>query len=167
MATFQQHQQHIYANAANLQSNQFKLSVDRLGSKDDQHVYSNVPLSLHKLTAGSGISQSKTPGAQNGRLANQTGSKLAGSEMGLAKYGSHSNGPASDVTSTHLQRPLPSLPLPPRPSRVNNCIVPANPYLTEEIPDWLYVYSKAPPEHDHKLKVLSRASETPSNPFSP
>lgn len=45
------------------------------------------------------------------------------------------------------------LPLPPRPSRINDCIVPANPYLTEEIPQWLYIYSKAPPEHDHKLKV--------------
>ena len=22
-----------------------------------------------------------------------------------------------------------------------------------EIPEWLYIYSKAPPEHDHKLKV--------------
>ncbi|XP_027205728.2 uncharacterized protein LOC113799313 [Dermatophagoides pteronyssinus] len=44
------------------------------------------------------------------------------------------------------------LPLPPRPSRINDCIVPANPYLTEEIPQWLYIYSKAPPEHDHKLK---------------
>ena len=24
-----------------------------------------------------------------------------------------------------------------------------------EIPEWLYIYSKAPPEHDHKLKVSS------------
>lgn len=31
-------------------------------------------------------------------------------------------------------------------------LVPANPYLNAEIPDWLRVYSKAPPEHDHKLK---------------
>lgn len=55
--------------------------------------------------------------------------------------------------SVSLQRPLPSLPLPPRPSRVNSNIVPANPYLTEEIPNWLIIYSKAPPEHDHKLDV--------------
>ncbi|KAG8196780.1 hypothetical protein JTE90_014512 [Oedothorax gibbosus] len=34
----------------------------------------------------------------------------------------------------------------------HNVIVPANPYLTEEIPHWLYVYSKAPIELDHKLK---------------
>ncbi|GFT80296.1 protein salvador homolog 1 [Nephila pilipes] len=34
----------------------------------------------------------------------------------------------------------------------HNVIVPANPYLTEEIPHWLYVYSKAPTELDHKLK---------------
>lgn len=31
-------------------------------------------------------------------------------------------------------------------------LVPASPYLNEEIPQWLYVYSKAPPEHDHKLR---------------
>ncbi|XP_052767358.1 scaffold protein salvador-like [Mya arenaria] len=31
-------------------------------------------------------------------------------------------------------------------------LVPANPYLNTEIPEWLKVYSKAPPEHDHKLK---------------
>lgn len=31
-------------------------------------------------------------------------------------------------------------------------LVPANPYLNAEIPEWLRVYSKAPPEHDHKLK---------------
>ncbi|XP_075589391.1 scaffold protein salvador [Dermatophagoides farinae] len=49
-------------------------------------------------------------------------------------------------------QPSTALPLPPRPSRINDCIVPANPYLTEEIPHWLYIYSKAPPEHDHKLK---------------
>lgn len=34
----------------------------------------------------------------------------------------------------------------------HNVLVPANPYLTEEIPHWLYVYSKAPLELDHKLK---------------
>ncbi|XP_064601700.1 putative uncharacterized protein DDB_G0271606 [Liolophura sinensis] len=31
-------------------------------------------------------------------------------------------------------------------------LVPANPYLNTEIPEWLFVYSKAPQEHDHKLK---------------
>ncbi|CAG2183684.1 unnamed protein product, partial [Oppiella nova] len=46
------------------------------------------------------------------------------------------------------------LPVPPQPSQYaqSHCIVPANPYLTEEIPHWLYIYSKAPPELDHKLK---------------
>lgn len=34
----------------------------------------------------------------------------------------------------------------------HNVLVPANPYLTEEIPHWLYVYSRAPPELDYKLK---------------
>lgn len=55
--------------------------------------------------------------------------------------------------STGNTRQLP-LPLPPISPRANECIVPANPYLTEEIPQWLYIYSKAPPEHDHKLKVI-------------
>lgn len=31
-------------------------------------------------------------------------------------------------------------------------LVPANPYLYEEIPYWLHVYSKAAPEYDHKLR---------------
>lgn len=34
----------------------------------------------------------------------------------------------------------------------HNVLVPANPYLNEEIPHWLVVYSKAPPELDYKLK---------------
>lgn len=33
-----------------------------------------------------------------------------------------------------------------------NALVPPNPYLTEPIPDWLYIYSRAPVELDHKLK---------------
>jgi len=33
-----------------------------------------------------------------------------------------------------------------------NLLVPANPYLHEEIPDWLRVYVQASPSHDHKLK---------------
>ncbi|KAH9375972.1 hypothetical protein HPB48_000814 [Haemaphysalis longicornis] len=47
---------------------------------------------------------------------------------------------------------------PPPPPRHTNfhqhsVLVPANPYLTEEIPKWLYIYSRAPPESDHKLKA--------------
>lgn len=34
----------------------------------------------------------------------------------------------------------------------HSVLVPANPYLTEEIPKWLYIYSRAPQESDHKLK---------------
>ncbi|KAG1658624.1 Protein salvador 1 [Nymphon striatum] len=34
----------------------------------------------------------------------------------------------------------------------HNLLVPANPYLHQEIPHWLMVYSKAPHESDHKLK---------------
>ncbi|XP_054169294.1 protein salvador homolog 1-like [Oppia nitens] len=53
---------------------------------------------------------------------------------------------------------LRELPVPPRPEA--HVIVPANPYLTEEIPHWLFIYSKAPPELDHKLKwELFRVSE--------
>lgn len=62
------------------------------------------------------------------------------------------------LTDDGIERPSPSLPLPPRPARVNNCIVPANPYLTEEIPPWLSFYSKAPPEHDHKIEVIENIS---------
>lgn len=46
--------------------------------------------------------------------------------------------------------------LPPPPRHTNfhqhSVLVPANPYLTEEIPKWLYIYSRAPQESDHKLK---------------
>ncbi|XP_014673538.1 PREDICTED: protein salvador homolog 1-like [Priapulus caudatus] len=34
----------------------------------------------------------------------------------------------------------------------HNVLVPANPYLNAEIPEWLYVYSRAPHDSDHKLK---------------
>lgn len=36
--------------------------------------------------------------------------------------------------------------------RRQNVLVPANPYLTTEIPNWLLVYFHAAHEHDHKLK---------------
>ncbi|XP_052058330.1 uncharacterized protein LOC127698730 isoform X1 [Mytilus californianus] len=39
-----------------------------------------------------------------------------------------------------------------RPSRQPNVLVPANPYLNSAIPQWLHVYSRGAPEHDHKLK---------------
>ncbi|XP_021370560.1 protein salvador homolog 1-like [Mizuhopecten yessoensis] len=39
-----------------------------------------------------------------------------------------------------------------RPARQTNVLVPANPYLYTEIPQWLSVYSRGAPEHDHKLK---------------
>lgn len=147
--TFQQHQQHIYANAANLQGNQLKLSLERLTLRDnsDNHVYSNVPLSFQK----SSKDQLKLAGQSNLSLT-QSNSLSKISENGASLPQSTVNA-QSDGNNNMNQRPLPSLPLPPRPARVQNCIVPANPYLTEEIPDWLFVYSKAPPEYDHKLKV--------------
>ncbi|RWS23578.1 protein salvador 1-like protein [Leptotrombidium deliense] len=45
------------------------------------------------------------------------------------------------------------LPLPQPTFHQHNVWVPPNPYLTEEIPHWLSVYSCAPVELDHKLKV--------------
>ncbi|KAL3216245.1 hypothetical protein MRX96_006434 [Rhipicephalus microplus] len=49
--------------------------------------------------------------------------------------------------------PMSHLP-PPRHTNFHqhSVLVPANPYLTEEIPKWLYIYSRAPQESDHKLK---------------
>ncbi|XP_074650442.1 uncharacterized protein LOC141905471 [Tubulanus polymorphus] len=44
------------------------------------------------------------------------------------------------------------IPMPSEHRQNNNSLVPANPYLNTEIPEWLYVYSKAQREHDHKLK---------------
>lgn len=51
----------------------------------------------------------------------------------------------------------PSRPMPPAPRHTefhapHNVLVPANPYLYEEIPYWLQFYSRAAPEHDHKLR---------------
>ncbi|KAL4237232.1 Salvador WW domain containing protein 1 [Mactra antiquata] len=48
----------------------------------------------------------------------------------------------------HYSNPLPVT----TQSQPRGNLVPANPYLNTEIPEWLIVYSKAPPEHDHKLK---------------
>ncbi|KAL1416622.1 hypothetical protein MTO96_027833 [Rhipicephalus appendiculatus] len=52
----------------------------------------------------------------------------------------------------------------------HSVLVPANPYLTEEIPKWLYIYSRAPQESDHKLKwkplQASRAGVLPGHPES-
>ncbi|XP_077477981.1 protein salvador homolog 1 [Stigmatopora argus] len=51
--------------------------------------------------------------------------------------------------------PLPPPPIAyqPRPSERNQpVLVPANPYHTAEIPDWLQVYARAPLKYDHILK---------------
>lgn len=81
------------------------------------------------------------------------GSVLDGSSANSSSSSLNNNGSSGQLSGATSQRPLPSLPLPPRPSRTSSNIVPANPYLTEEIPNWLIIYSKAPPEHDHKLDV--------------
>lgn len=46
-----------------------------------------------------------------------------------------------------------SLPLPKPSIHQHNVWVPGNPYSTEEIPNWLFVYSRAPSELNHLLKV--------------
>ncbi|GLH01020.1 hypothetical protein R5R35_006266 [Gryllus longicercus] len=50
--------------------------------------------------------------------------------------------------------PVPPPAPPPRHTHFHphNVLVPANPYLNEEIPLWLVVYSRAAPELDHKLR---------------
>ena len=54
-----------------------------------------------------------------------------------------------------LAREVPTLPAPQytyQPLSQSNVLVPANPYLHEEIPIWLRVYFKASPTLDHHLK---------------
>ncbi|BFZ07680.1 hypothetical protein BsWGS_10719 [Bradybaena similaris] len=63
--------------------------------------------------------------------------------------------PCSPVPDVVLGYGMPTIPerLPPHLEfRQNKQLVPANPYLNTEIPEWLIVFSKAPHEHDHKLK---------------
>lgn len=64
------------------------------------------------------------------------------------QYG-QSSPPMGSTGGGHVQPPPP-----PRHTNFHqhSVLVPANPYLTEEIPKWLYIYSRAPPESDHKLK---------------
>ncbi|KAK2170642.1 hypothetical protein LSH36_1g01004 [Paralvinella palmiformis] len=54
--------------------------------------------------------------------------------------------------SAQLQAAQQQLPQPNDDYRPPDVLVPANPYLNAKIPPWLYVYFKAPSEHDHKLK---------------
>jgi len=59
------------------------------------------------------------------------------------------SGPRLTYNAAHI-------PIPPAPQSIggyhHNVLVPANPYLHEEIPIWLRVYFKASPSLDHKLK---------------
>lgn len=58
------------------------------------------------------------------------------------------------VACTVACRPLPCPPLPPPHTHFHphSVLVPANPYLSQEIPHWLVVFSHAPPESDYKLR---------------
>jgi len=49
-------------------------------------------------------------------------------------------------------QPAQANPVYPAQYQQHNVLVPANPYLHEEIPEWLRVYFKASPALDHKLK---------------
>ena len=61
------------------------------------------------------------------------------------------------------------LPLPQPDFHQHNVIVPANPYLTEEIPRFLRVYSRAKCELDHQLKVrtVSQHKQIDNENFPP
>ncbi|VDI11360.1 scaffold protein salvador [Mytilus galloprovincialis] len=61
---------------------------------------------------------------------------------------------AQNIPNMHsFQPPLPgALEYRPSIARQPNVLVPANPYLNSAIPQWLHVYSRGAPEHDHKLK---------------
>lgn len=96
------------------------------------------------------------PHSSNASVNNLLSNALFGSQINRiteVKPGDEFSSTNEQTLNTSNTRQLP-LPLPPLSPRANECIVPANPYLTEEIPQWLYIYSKAPPEHDHKLKVI-------------
>ncbi|XP_037087582.1 scaffold protein salvador-like [Pollicipes pollicipes] len=74
----------------------------------------------------------------------------------------HPSAPRYCAEPLHAEtRHQPQLPVPQRPStQLSHSLVPASPYLLEEIPHWLKVYSQASPEHDHKLEWdLFRLSE--------
>ncbi|XP_060079151.1 protein salvador homolog 1-like [Ylistrum balloti] len=74
--------------------------------------------------------------------------------MKIAQY-QHPCAPTMPQFSLAFQFPQrPGLPqqIEYRPARQTNVLVPANPYLYTEIPQWLSVYSRGAPEHDHKLK---------------
>uniref|UniRef100_A0A1A7XG13 Protein salvador homolog 1 n=2 Tax=Iconisemion striatum TaxID=60296 RepID=A0A1A7XG13_9TELE len=63
--------------------------------------------------------------------------------------------PCAPSVPRYDQPPPPPLPVTyqPRPAeRIQPVLVPANPYHTAEIPDWLQVYARAPLKYDHILK---------------
>lgn len=138
-----------YANTGNLNriSSSELNSVDKAGgSLDNNQMINSSLLPKHRLlsTALFGSTQ----------LLNNRSNEHVNKNDDISNI-SKSIEPICSPLPLRQRQPSSStaLPLPPRPSRINDCIVPANPYLTEEIPQWLYIYSKAPPEHDHKLKV--------------
>lgn len=66
--------------------------------------------------------------------------------------------PAYNTTRTYTPEP----PVPQAPSHQRDVWVPANPYLTAEIPRWLKIYSRASPEFDDQLKVSPIKCESDS-----
>lgn len=167
--TFQQHQQHIYANAANLKQSRLDMQHANGPQKDDNHVYSNLTLAMLQHRQSSNFSQAHLSSQSSNdsiykmktsHIINQLTklpTNVSSDSLLTGLYGNIGKEvvPSDDnmMTCTNNEKSLANLPFPPRPARVNDCIVPANPYLNEEIPHWLFIYSKAPSEHDHKLKV--------------
>lgn len=148
--TFQQ--QHIYANANHervleqtqqLQQQQ-QVTGNGSGSGGSDHVYSNMTEALMQM-------QQHAPASTNTLSSSDNLSSIYGNIGCNRSILLDENGDMNCVdTGPHYAR---ALPMPIRSGRASECLVPANPYLNEKIPDWLIIYSKASQEHDHKLKV--------------
>ncbi|CAL4165309.1 unnamed protein product, partial [Meganyctiphanes norvegica] len=60
----------------------------------------------------------------------------------------HSVGPSSPSSSTGVGQPSSEF----QQQSMAQALMPTSPYMHEEIPYWLRVYSQASPDHDHKLR---------------
>lgn len=147
----QQQQQHIYANAnqgraleqsQQPQQQQQQVGGNGSGNGSADHVYSNMTEALmqmqHHANPPAKMSSDNLSGIYGNIGCNRS---IMLEEMGDVNC---------IATGPHIAR---ALPMPIRSGRASECLVPANPYLNEKIPDWLIIYSKANQEHDHKLKV--------------
>ncbi|XP_054893977.1 protein salvador homolog 1 [Poeciliopsis prolifica] len=60
--------------------------------------------------------------------------------------------PCAPSVPRYDQPPSPPPPVTHQPQRMQQVLVPANPYHTANIPEWLQVYARAPVKYDHILK---------------